>query len=239
MTVKEYQQFAKEHRFDEAPSILIPGMSMLEDFVAYEDTDLDLKIHLAKVALIRNFSVTGSCEILTDHSWLIGCFLKEYEQDLIRPWLTPSVRSAMEMIQADDPFSKGLIATTFLFGIIETYSRFLLEEKEPLDYFNHHELTSDPIGLGNAINKLKKSKLEVGSMLGDIDKINVARLKAFCIEETPRIKARIADRLTIARNAMLHGENHNFFYMGNYLCVLYMLFHFCRQKQLFERSVNN
>lgn len=236
MTVKEYQQQVIEHKFDEAPSILIPDMSMLNDFVKYNDADLDLKIHLARVALIRNFSATGDCEILTDHRWLIDCFLKEYQHDLIRPWLTSSVRFAMEMIQADELFTKGLVVTPFMFGIIETYARFFLEEKKTADYFNHHELTSDPIGLGKAINKIKKSRLEIGRILNDIDKVNVARLKRFCIDETPRLKARIADRLTIARNAMLHGENHNYFYMGNYLCVLYILFHFCRQKVLLERA---
>lgn len=51
------------------------------------------------------------------------------------------------------------------------------------------------------------------------------------IEEKHWIKPKIADRLKLSRNAMLHGESHSFYSTRNHLSMIYILFHLHDLKQ--------
>lgn len=230
MTFAEYQKLAIDNKFDEFPKILYAGMCRLQDFASFEEADIDLRIHLIKVALCRNFSPLGTHEVLDDHIWLLKEFLKEVDQDLIRPWSTSLIRTALVDAQSDDQFVKGVMAANTLFGIIETNARFLLQDEGSKEYYDYKFQETAPIGIGNAITKLKKSKKEIGRVLSEIDKRNIERLKEMGFSEMEMKNTRIADRLINARNPMLHGENHSYYFMCRYLSMIYMLFHFCKKK---------
>lgn len=234
MTVQQYKDEVAKNHFVEFPYFIGGNAQQLSDFVVFDLADYDLKIHLAKVILCRCFSPTGGIYFPFDADWFISNFLKTYERDLTKPWITSAIKMAADMIMSDDTFDKGVIATTFMFGIIEYYAKHKLGFK-PLDFdpFDTDNLSKfRNTFIGDAISKLKKTKTAIGKSLTDIDKHNIARLKEFGITEQRFTKARIADRLTLARNTMLHGENHSFYDTGKYLLMLYILFHIHEEQEL-------
>jgi hypothetical protein len=233
MNLNDYKITIAANGFDEQPLIIFPGMLSLESFIIYQDADVDLKIYLAKLILCRNFSATGGNDILTDPLWFIRSFISCYEKDLIKPWLTEPIREGMEMILSEDAFSKGVIGTTFMFGIVEFYAKYLLGWKpEGADFFDtSYHRPYRTLFIGAAINGLKKLDNELANALNEIDEYCVQRLQERGIEEKRWIKPKIADRLALARNTMLHGENHSFYSIGKYLCMLYILFYLCDQKR--------
>ena len=82
--------------------------------------------------------------------------------------------------------------------------------------------------LNHAINKLKKTKSTLAEFLNRIDRYNIEMLKENFIEEDKFVKAKIADRLLLARNTMLHGEKHSFCNISKYLVMIYAIFHLYR-----------
>ena len=232
MTLTEYKITADEKRFEEHPYGIYAGITELKHFVPYVESDIDLKIHLAKIILCRNFSPAGNYCVLSDHNWYIENFLKTYDDDPIRPWLTDTIKEAMGMILSDEIYTEQIIGTTFMFGVVEFYAKHLLGWRPmEVDFFDKkahgpfREMT-----LSDAISKLKKRNIELAATLKYIDKQSENRLKEVMIKEERWVAARIADRLRIARNPMLHGENHNFPDIGKYLCMLYILFYLCDEK---------
>ena len=85
--------------------------------------------------------------------------------------------------------------------------------------------------LNNAINKLKKTKSALAESLNRIDKYNIEMLKENFIEEDKFVNAKIADRLSLARNTMLHGEKHSFYNISKYLIMIYAIFHLYRLQE--------
>ena len=67
--------------------------------------------------------------------------------------------------------------------------------------------------------------------INEIDNHNSKRLSDIGIPEERWVKSRIADRLSFARNPMVHGEAHHFYYTGAYLTMLYILFYLHDQKE--------
>lgn len=132
------------------------------------------------------------------------------------------------MIMSNEPFTKGIISMTFLFGVIEHYAKYFLvyrpDDYDFFDEFYHAEFRK--MFIGNAINKLKRTNTGIATSLTKIDKHSINRLNEMGIIEQRWTKSKISDRLCISRNAMVHGESHAFYDKGEYLVMLYILFHF-------------
>ncbi|MET6999381.1 hypothetical protein [Chitinophaga defluvii] len=243
MTLAEYQTCIKANGFIEEPIAVWGGMVKLEEFVNYEAAEVDLKIYLTEMVLKRNFSPVDGHMVLTEQFWLLEQFLEFYKEDHIRPWLTDTIREAMSLIGSKEIFTKCIFGTTFMFGVIEFHAKYLLGWR-PLeqDVFNnkYHGLYRG-MPIGQAINKLKKTKLQVAGNLIRIDKYATAYVKNANHRRSElgqkEIKLerwtmpKIAERLTFYRNAMLHGESHGHYSVGVYLCMLYILFHLCDEKE--------
>jgi hypothetical protein len=90
------------------------------------------------------------------------------------------------------------------------------------------------MSLKNALNKTKALDKEIAISLEDVDSYLNKRLLKFEWDEKRWNRVNIAERLTLARNTMLHGENHAFYGTGQYLLVLYALFHLHQLKENLE-----
>lgn len=233
MTVEEYKVIAKENRYEEHPYGIFAGQTELKHFINFNEASLDLKTHMAKVILCRNFSPAGGYCVLSDQDWFIEQFIKEFTTDPIRPWLATPIKDSIKMILSNDTFSNEIIGATFMFGVVEFYAKHLLGWRPmEADFFDDKYHSSyREMTLSTAINKLKKGKTYLAETLNYIDKQSINRLKELMIEEKRWVNAKIADRLRIARNPMLHGENHSFSYIGRYLCLLYILFYLNDEKK--------
>lgn len=227
MTITDYKKAIHTNGFREHPKAISSGMTALASFVNYSEADLELKIYLARMLLYRNFSATGNGEFLSDHTWFIQQFFISEHEDIPKPWLTKPIRDSIGMILSGDVFSGGIIGTTFMFGVIEYYAKhFLGWRPMEADFFDdefHKKYRT--MTIERAVNKLKKSDTPIGKSLNFIDGKCSVRLRERAIEAERWIKPKIADRLKLARNAMLHGESHSFYSMGNYLCMIYILFY--------------
>ena len=126
MNIDNYNEIIENNGFNEFPSVIGADTVLLDSFVDYSKADLDLRIHLATVILNRNFSSADGNMVLTDQFWLVNNFLQSYQKDHIRPWLTETIREAMTMIVVDHGYTQNKIGTTFMFGIIEFYAKYLL-----------------------------------------------------------------------------------------------------------------
>jgi hypothetical protein len=215
-------------KFQEFPFSIPTGPLRLRHFVDFNNADLDLKIQLTEVILCRCFSPTSGIIFPDDLNWYIKNAAANYYADLPRPWITLTIKGAISSIMSADVFVKGIHGTTFMFGVIEFYAKNKFGW-EPLkyDFFDnsHHKKYRD-MSLSEAVKKVKKTNCDLARSLHKIDAHNVQRLETVGIEEHRYTKARIADRLTLARNTMLHGENHSFYDKGKYLVMLYFLFHY-------------
>lgn len=227
MTKDEYLAKIKTTGFEEFPYFVCGNEKRLREIVDFEQADLQLKIHLAEVVICRCFSATGGIYFPADAEWFIKEFLSFYKTDIPKPGLTCTIKEAIEMILSNAPFTKGVIGTTFMFGVIEFYAKHLLGYRPmQYDFFdkeNHNKFRK--MFIGDAINKLKRTNMEIAKSLCRIDKHSIERLKEVRIEEERGTIAKIADRLSLARNTMLHGENHSFYDKGEYLVMLYVLFY--------------
>lgn len=229
MRIIDYKKIVNKIGFEEYPSIVTGNEKSLGDFIEFTQTDLDLRIYLTKVIICRCFSSTISGVLFPkDVNWFIDNFLEIFDEDLAKPWLSGTIREAIKMIRNGDTFTQGLLGTTFMFGIIEFYAKYLLGWRpEKYDFFDKiNQDTFRKMYIKDAINKLRKTKTDIANSLNEIDKRNIQRLKNKGTQEERWIIPRIADRLTISRNSMLHGESHSFFSIGKYLVMIYILFHF-------------
>lgn len=226
MDLIEYHNVIAKSSFVEFPESISGETRLVEQVINYSSCDLELKTYLAEMILKRCFSPTNSC-LGNDIDWFINGFGSDFQSDLIEPWRTPAIQKAIDMIMSKNVFTNGVIATTYMFGIVEFYTKYLLgwrhHERDFFDNKYHESFRS--MDIGAAFIKLKKQKTGIAESLNRIDKYNIRLLKENFIAEERFIKARIADRLTIARNTMLHGENHSFYDISHYLVMLYALFH--------------
>lgn len=122
-----------------------------------------------------------------------------------------------------------------MFGVIEYYAKHLLgfrpmefnffdsrnkEFVKKLDPKLKNDLTIKP-----AFEYLQKLRLPVSVALNEIDAFTSARLSERGIPSKGWTRYKVADRLNLARNPMLHGEMHSFYETGSYLLMLYILFY--------------
>lgn len=228
MNLDEYRLVRDEKGYREELTYIWAGELTLKEFLNYKSLDLQVKIHLSKVIISRHFSSTGGVALPADLDWFIDGFLSEFDNDLIKPWIGKAIKESIEMIVSDDHFCKGIIGTTFMFGVVEFYVKYLLGYRpEKLDPFDHpaHE-PYRKMFLSDAINRLKKTNTDLARDINEIDNHNVSSLKESGILEKRHVKARMADRLNFPRNTMVHGESHSFYDKGKYLVMIYILFHF-------------
>lgn len=226
MNIAAYHKTISETGFVEFPDSLSGDTMLVEKVIDYKSCDLELKTYLAEMILKRCFTPTHNC-LDNDIDWFINGFQKDFQADLVEPWRTATIKKAIEMIMSDNIFTHGTIATTYMFGVIEFYAKCLLGwRSNGSDFFDveYHKKFRE-MHIHTAIHKLKKIKSPLADSLNRIDRYNIELLKERGIDETRFVKARIGERLLLARNTMLHGEKHNFFDISHYLVMLYALFH--------------
>lgn len=228
MDLQAYQQAAINVGYTEYPMFISSENVKLKSFIDFESTDKVVKIHLGKVLINRCFPISGGIAESADVHWFVEQFFATFfKQDNTRPWLSPTIKEAALMINSDDAFVKGVLGTTFMFGIIEFYAKYLIGWKNfDADFFDekYHEKYRT-MTIEQAFGKLRKLPLPVAKTLCEIDTFNIERAKEFDITEERFMNITIAKRLRVARNSMLHGENHAFYDKGLYLVMLYIIFH--------------
>jgi len=228
MNIAGYNLAKEKAGYNEQLTYVVASETSLRGFFDCKAADLEVKAHLSKVIICRHFSSTGGILLPEDVSWFINCFLREYKTDLIKPWISEAIREAINMIVSECTFSKVIVGMSFMFGVVEFYTKYRLGWRPELfDYFDDaNQKKYRNMHLYDAINRLKKTNWPLARDLNYIDTYNVSALKESGIPERRYTKARIADRLTLARNSMLHGEDHSFYSTGKYLVMIYVLFHF-------------
>jgi len=225
MTIDDYKRKATEIGFIEFPDFILGDEKLLKDFVDFETADLQLKIYLTEMIICRCFTTPAGIIFPEDTEWFIANFFQTYEGDYIKPWITSPIKEAVNMILSDDTFSKNIIGTTFMFGVVEFYTKSLLGYRPvQIDFFSEEHKKYGKITIREAVSKLKKTNTDIGRALSRIDKHFIQRLNEKGIQEQHWVKYRMADRLSIARNTMLHGENHSFYDKGELLVMLYILY---------------
>ena len=242
VTVSDYKNYIKNNGFQEHP-LYNDGTSLVSSFINFDESDLDLKIYINKLILCRSFYGTY-ISWYSDVKWFIENFFTKLVTDLPKPYLTETIRSAAKMINSDDPFKQGIISTTFLFTVIEFYAKYKLGFK-PMEYnfFDYEgkrqylknlDVTNKKIDLSikKSFILLQKKHFLISTCLNEIDEYTTARLSAAGIPSKKWTVHTIAERIDLARNAMIHGEIHSFFGMGEYLLLIYSLLHLCDLKEL-------
>lgn len=235
LNLAAYKILIAEIKFDEYPTGFIPEQGYLNKFIKYYDTDIDLKMYLAQLILCRSFYGTYTAWY-ADVDWFINSFFAHYELDFIKPGLTNAIKEAAGMIISEDVFSKKIIGTTFMFGILEFYAKHKLGFRpQEYNYFDSKKkeyikqivpaVNKPDLTIKAAFEYLQKQRLSHSKALNDIDTFTTGRVSAGGIESKEWTPHEIADRLTLARNSILHGELHSFYDKGPYLVMLYILFY--------------
>ena len=237
MNLKDYKDLVTEVDFKEYPWLFIHDKDYLSQIINYDETDIELKIYLSQLILSRSFFGTYTSWYL-DVEWFINSFFKDFKIDFVKPALTETIREAAGMIMSEESFTKKIIGTTFMFGIIEFYAKHKLgfrpldfnffdaRKKEYIKQFNptfdtkKRDLTIKP-----AFEYLQKQNLPLSISLNEIDAFTIQRLSEEGIESEGWTVHKIADRLALVRNPIVHGELHSFYDKGPYLLMLYTLFY--------------
>src|SRR5688572_13183645 len=125
VTLEDYKKEVSKLGFEEYPACIMGDEITLSSFVDFGQADLHLKIYLSEYILIRCFTPTiGDLIFPKDFDWFIANFMSSFEKDLIKPHLTSPIRESVNMITRDDPFSSNIIATTFMFSVVEFYIKY-------------------------------------------------------------------------------------------------------------------
>lgn len=247
MDIRDYKREIKRDNFEEFP-LAINFYRPLSSIVPYDKATPALKIYLCKLIMCRNFTPTsGDIVFPEDLYWFINEFRKEYQTDLVKPWLTPAIKEAISQILSEDVFGKNITGTTFMFGVVEFYAKYELgfrplhynffdkRKKDYKDYYKGHfkrqgKKVPFDLSISSAFEILQKemTRFRISKCLNQIDENNKQQILKMGIKEGKWITPKISDRLSIARNTMLHGENHTFYNIGAFLIMLYILFHFHR-----------
>lgn len=243
MTIEDYKRIINENKFEEYPYVITGDEQSLSEFINYNETDIDLKIYLCKLIICRCFPTTGGIYWGDNSTWFITNFLETYKVDILKPYMTDTIKEAIEMILSKDVFNKGIIGTTFMFGIVEFYVKYELGfrpdefnffDKEKKKYFKDflkkNKIKSNELGMALAFEMLQTKQLPISNSLNEIDNHNIKRIEIRGIKKGGWILPQIKDKLSLYRNTMLHGEKHSFYAIGQYSIMLFMLFHLHRIK---------
>lgn len=240
MTIKDFKGLIRNIGFKEYPIVFIHDRDYLSRIVPYDSADANLKLYLTQLILKRSFYGTY-ISWYADVEWFIKSFFQEYKNDYIKPPLTETIREAATMILSEDTFTKKVIGTTFMFGIIEFYAKYKLGfrpleynffdsgKKEYIKVLNPNEKRLD-LTIKSAFEYLQKQNLLISLALNNIDNFTTKKLTKAGIKSERWTPHKIAERLSMCRNPMLHGELHSFYDKGEYLLMLYILFHLYEQE---------
>lgn len=230
MSISEFKSFANEKGYQESNS----WGPTLAEFVNYRVLEIETKIYLCEVIVNKHFSSVVNISLPADVDWFITEFLHEYEGDLIRPWLSEAIRLTAKMMLSDEVFTKGIVGTTFMFGIVEFYAKHNLGWRpDEHDHFdNDYHKNFRKMYINQAISGLKKLDTRLGRSLSKIDNTSKKKIKNRGAQQGRWVQSTIADRLWLSRNTIVHGEQYNFYYEGKYLLMLYSLLHFHKKLEL-------
>jgi hypothetical protein len=126
-----------------------------------------------------------------------------------------------------------VLGTTFMFGVLEYYAKHHLGFR-PMEYnffdpgkkaYVKNYTKRPDLTIKSAFEELQKTDLPIAFVLNEIDTFTIDRLNEKSIPSTGRTPHKIAERLNLARNPILHGETHTFYQAGPYLVMLYILFY--------------
>jgi hypothetical protein len=226
MTIRDYRKKAAQLNFEELPLALCGHEPSLYSFVDIDSASKDLKIHLCELMFNRNFPATGGIVLIAEPEWFIRHFFENYSGDIQSPLRSGSIKAAAKAILNSEDRNSALFATYFMFGIVEFYCKRLLGW-EP-DKYNFHDKaahsTYRKMTLNDAFNKIKRGKTNLARSINRIDRAVVEQYSDLKISENDWIRYKMVDRLTLARNTMLHGEGNYFSSKGHYLLLIYILF---------------
>ena len=242
MNIEDYCKKANIAGFEERPLCNTGFEVSLQEFIDFDNTDIELKLYLNNLIIRRSFYGTYTAWY-KDVEWFIRSFFKTYSLDIIKPELTETIKEAATMILSEEVFTKQIIGTTFMFGVIEFYIKYNLGFRpKQFDFFDFNKKQYikaydkkfnpeiNDISLSKALKFLQKQNLPISISLNEIDIHRKQKLESVGIESKRWTKYSISERISIARNSMLHGENHSFQSIGTYLLMIYILFHLHEQK---------
>jgi hypothetical protein len=239
MNVTEYKQAAENVGFIEYPKSLDKNAEIqLESFVSYKDSSIDLKIYIAEMLTCRCFATSWGIRMYENIKWFIGNFLNELDREPFRPWMTNTVRYAIDIVYRNVP-AEVPVGTLFMFSVIEYSTKhvlgyrpkeFNIHEKEgeiaSLAYFKKYEPRRNPehhITLYPAFKQLMLQDLPLSHSL---QRINGDTLEYLRLLHSTNEYQSIIERLAKHRNDMAHGTRQSYYAIGAYLVMLYTLFYF-------------
>lgn len=85
--------------------------------------------------------------------------------------------------------------------------------------------------IGKSLNILEKMNFPISQSLKSINDKVIFNMKKLNIKEGRFTYYKISDRLSLARNKMMHGEQLTFFDKGKYMLMLYILFRLNEMKE--------
>lgn len=241
MTLSEYKDEIIKRNFEEYP-YAVNFYKPLDAFINFSEADLDLRVYLCKLILSINFSAVGGYQVYPrDLDWFLNGFRASFHEDYAKPWLAGTVKRAIEQIMEGNVFTDGIIATTFMFTVIEFYAKYILGyrpwEYNPSDpeqhayikaYYPPDKSVPKRLYLTTAFNCLQEraSHFQISIWLNETDYQTGQLLLRYHSDLNAIKNYKVADRLREGRNTMLHGTQHSSYNMGKYLLMLYSLFHY-------------
>jgi hypothetical protein len=242
VNVSDYKKFAIEYGYDEDEIFTGHPESYLKDFILFQNADIDLKIYLGELIVYRHFMSAGAIILPNDLEWFITEFFSQFEGDFFEPWRTESILAAKDMIMSRDIFGKSTVGTVFMFAIIEFCAKYKLGFRpHKYDYFDSERYSyikntfpskkTKQLYIRDAIDLLEKQHYLISKSLERINRKVITQMEDLNIAEKRFTRHKISDRLSIARNLMMHGELFSFFDKGMYMLMIYILFQLNEQKE--------
>ncbi len=233
LNLTEYKIKIAALGYEEYPLSINGTEILLQEFIDYKAIDSELKFYLTKHIICRCLADEGYVFDPKTALWFIKSFLNEYNTHHPQPWLTNAIKEAISMILSEEVFTKNIIATTFMFGIIEFYAKFNLGFWSDVFLFSDeiNQIKFREMTISSAFQRLRKTKKEIAISLNNIDK-TIKHNKSLFSSNEEDFFVSIADRLSNVRNIMLHGENYSYYSEGIYLSLLYILFHLHLEKEI-------
>lgn len=238
ITIDIYKQKIKEIAFEEYPEIIVNGEDQyLKDFLKYDELDLDLRIYLTRVLICRSVGIGSGIYLPDDTDWWIEKFQDVHIMNFADFTRTEAIIEAIKQIQSNESFGKCIIGTTFMYTVMEFYTKFYLGFNPLIDMFEKDKSNLEKyrqISFSSAVIRLKKCQKEVSKEICAIDNFFKQKASSLGYEPEPFKNSYIAYRLSYYRNMVLHGENQFAHSEGTFLVLLYILYTYCHLKETTE-----
>lgn len=231
VTIDIYKQKIKEIGFEEYPTIVTNGEDQcLKNFLKYDELDLDLRIYLTRVLICRSVGIGSGIYLPADTDWWIEKFQNIHIMNFADFTRTEAIIEAIKQIQSNEPFGKCIVGTTFMYTVMEFYTKYYLGLNPLIDMFEKDKSNLEryrQISFNDAVIKLKKLQKEISKEICAIDKFFKQKAMSLEYEPEPFKNSYIAYRLSHFRNKVLHGENQFAHSEGTFLVLLYILYTYC------------